>query len=369
MNGLTSTRAAVLATFGESVGIREFPVPPPDEGQIVVAVRYGGVCGTDVHLRAGFLRVPLPLVLGHEGVGTVVTCGNGAGEDYFGSPLRPGDQVMWSSSISCGRCVACGRREPTLCLRRSTYGVTLGLADHPGLSGSWAGHMVLRAGTTVVKLPDAVPPLAAASLACAGPTMVHALHDRRPVRPGDVVVVQGSGPVGLAAAALSHLAGAAQVILVGGPAERLDLAARSGFGDHHLDVEGPDGPEPALAAVMDLTGGKGADLVIECTGSPPAVAQGLRMAARGGAYLVVGQYTDRGDTEVNPHLIVYKQLDVLGSWGFTGAHLAEYVNLLPALTRRFDLEKLVVTYPLEAADQALDDVEAGAVMKAVLVAG
>ncbi len=80
---------------------------------------------------------------------------------------------------------------------------------------------------------------------------------------------------------------------------------------------------------MDRTRGHGADLVIECTGVPGAVDQGTRMARRGGSYLIVGQYTDAGNAWFNPHQIVHRQLDVLGSWAFTGAHLREYIRMLP----------------------------------------
>jgi threonine dehydrogenase-like Zn-dependent dehydrogenase len=107
--------------------------------------------------------------------------------------------------------------------------------------------------------------------------------------------------------------------------------------------------------------------VIECTGVPSAVDQGMRLARRGGSYLVVGQYTDGGDATINPHQIVYRQLDVVGSWAFTGAHLVEYVRLLPRLSERFDLPRLVTTYALADSSVALNDVAAGAVMKAVLV--
>jgi threonine dehydrogenase-like Zn-dependent dehydrogenase len=147
----------------------------------------------------------------------------------------------------------------------------------------------------------------------------------------------------------------------------LEQAARCGIGDAHVDVVGADDPDRALARVAELTGG-GADLVIECAGVPAAVAQGLRLARRGGSYLVVGQYTDAGDTPVNPHQIVYRQLEVIGSWAFTGAHLVRYVELLPALTARFDLAALATTYPLDGVAAAFDDLAAGAVLKAVLTA-
>ncbi|WP_432185251.1 zinc-binding dehydrogenase [Streptomyces tendae] len=362
-------RAVVLERFGEPLALRSFEVPAAGPGELVVACSYGGVCGTDVHLSQGHLGIPTPLVLGHEGLGTVHETGSGVGQDAEGTPLGVGDTVMWASSIACGVCVPCRQyREPTLCENRRTYGVNRPTTQTPALSGSWAEYIHLRAGTTVVRLPESVGPLAAMSLACAGPTMVHALYDRRPVRVGETVVVQGSGPVGLAAAAFAQLSGAARVILVGGPAARLDLARRAGIGDEHVDIVGggPEGAEKVLEHVRDLTGGRGADLVIECTGVPAAVAQGLGLARRGGSYLVVGQYTDAGDTPVNPHQIVHRQLDVIGSWAFTGAHLVDYIRLLPALTARFDLEALVTPYPLASADEAVAAVTAGSVMKAVL---
>ncbi|MFJ9441252.1 zinc-binding dehydrogenase [Kitasatospora sp. NPDC101235] len=194
---------------------------------------------------------------------------------------------------------------------------------------------------------------------------MHALFERRPVRLGETVVVQGSGPVGLAAAALARLSGAAKVVLVGGPEQRLRLAAKAGIGDVHIDIAGAADPQQVLAEVLAATGGHGADLVIECAGVPAAVAQGLSLVRRGGSYLVIGQYTDAGDTMLNPHQIVHRQLDVVGSWAFSGAHVIEYVRLLPALTESFDLAGLVTVFPLEAHAEALARVGDGSVMKAV----
>lgn len=327
------SRAVVLSGVRE-LAVREVEVPAAPEGGLVVRPSYAGICGTDLHLREGRLPVPTPLVLGHEGLGVV--------QESRMDGVGVGEVVMWASSVSCGRCAACVRfREPTLCGERKTYGVNR--------AGAWAEHIVLYAGTTVV--PASGDAVAAMALACAGPTMVHALTERRPVVVGERVVVQGAGPVGLAAAALAQLGGA-EVTIVGGPPGRLALARELGIGHAWAGI-GADVGE--------------ADLVIECAGVPDAVAQGLRMVRRGGAYLVVGQYTDAGDTVINPHQIVHRQLSVYGSWAFSGAHLAEYVRLLPDLTARFDLARLVTTYPLDEHARALDDVAAGRVLKAVLV--
>ncbi|QIZ01821.2 zinc-binding dehydrogenase [Streptomyces sp. S1D4-11] len=360
------SRALVLEEFDQPLKLREFDLPPAPAGGLVVACGYGGVCGTDLHLQKGHLAVPTPLVLGHEGLGVVHELGPGTGVDAAGRPLRVGDAVMWASSIACGVCVPCRQyREPTLCEQRRTYGVNRSTAEEPALSGAWAEHIVLRPGTTVVRLDPGVDQVAAMSLACAGPTVVHALHERRPVRLGETVLVQGSGPVGLAAAALAQLSGAGKVIIVGGPAERLRLAAEAGIGDVHIDIAGAATPQEVPAEVLEATGGLGADLVIECAGVPAAVAQGLSLARRGGSYLVIGQYTDAGDTVLNPHQIVFRQLDVIGSWAFSGAHLVEYVKLLPALTARFDLARLVTVFPLSDHAEALARVSDGSVMKAV----
>jgi threonine dehydrogenase-like Zn-dependent dehydrogenase len=359
----------VLRRFGEPLVLDEFDVPPAPEGGLVVASTYGGICGTDVHLQRGHLDVPTPLVLGHEGLGVVQELGPNLQRDVNGKPLREGDRVMWASSIACGRCRPCAvHRDSTLCVNRLTYGVNRPTTAEPALSGSWADCIYLRAGTTVVRVGDRIDPLDAMSLACAGPTVLRALLDRRPVRVGEVVLVQGSGPVGLAAAAFAELAGAAEVIVVGGPESRLRLAAELGIGSRHVNIVESADHDATIAGLVDLTEG-GADLVIECTGVPEAVGEGLRLVRRGGSYLVIGQYTDAGDTTINPHQIVYRNLDVVGSWAFTGGHLVQYMRLLPRLLERFHLGDLVTTYPLEDHATAMRDVANGSVMKAVLVSG
>jgi threonine dehydrogenase-like Zn-dependent dehydrogenase len=332
---------------------------------MTVACSYGGICGTDLHLSDGHLDVPTPLVLGHEGLGIVQEVGEGTLQDSNGAPLSVGDTVMWASSIACGTCFSCRTlREPTLCQNRRTYGVNRPTSERSALRGSWADAISLEAGTTVIKLPEDTDLVAAMSFACAGPTMIHALWERRPVKMGETVVVQGSGPVGLAAASLAQMAGA-HVILVGGPRERLEVARAAGIGDEHIDIL-DGGVETAQNEVLALTRGLGGDLVVECAGVPEAVEQGTRLVRRGGSYLIIGQYTDGGNTSFNPHQIVYRQLDIIGSWAFSGVHLAEYIRMLPALSSRFDLRSLVTVFTLQEVQQAMQQVSNGHVMKAVL---
>ncbi|MGK5638255.1 MFS transporter [Streptomyces sp. URMC 126] len=310
-NGRTG-RAVVLEEFGAPPALRGFPVPPAPADGTVLHRLYGGICGTDLHLQQGHLPIPTPLVLGHEGYGTVLELGPGGGLDALGEPLSVGDPVMWASSIACGLCPPCRlHREPTLCENRRTYGVNRTLADGVPLSGSWADHIVLQPGTTVVRTAPGVSPAAAMALACAGPTVVHALYERRPVRLGETVIVQAARWGWPLRPWLSS---------PGRHASSSWAARRSGWPRRPLPGSGtctwtswaPRTPRAVLREARAAAGPDGADLVIECAGVPDAVAQGLTLARRGGSYLVIGQYTDAGDTRLNPHQIVYRQLDGSG---------------------------------------------------------
>ncbi len=273
------------------------------------------------------------------------------------------------SNISCGECFSCAtEQQPSLCENRKVYGINQSSATWPHLSGAWAEQMYLQPGSTVVKLPAGAEAQDVIALGCAGPTVTHALGVAAP-RAGDVVVVQGSGPVGLASAMLATLAGAGKVVLVGGPANRLETARRMGIGDVHVDVFATT-PEERLARVLSETQDRsGADFVVEATGVPSAVAEGIDFARRAATYLVVGQYTDQGATMINPHHITRKQLRVLGSWAFSAADHLAYVASVPALAERFDLSSLVTHYPLAEADRALADMRSGDALKPVLLPG
>jgi threonine dehydrogenase-like Zn-dependent dehydrogenase len=364
----TISRGAVLREFNQPLTVDEAEVPDPEPGALVARVVYGGVCGTDVHLHHGNLPIPTPLILGHEAVGRVWKLGAGVESDFSGAPLREGDLIVWSSNIPCGQCYWCViERERTLCTTRKVYGVNQRFDEWPRLSGGWADYIYLQPGSGVFRVPDGISPEQAIALGCAGPTTAHGVLEIAPVAVGETVVVQGSGPVGMAAAMYAHLSGAARVIVVGGPANRLDLARQLGVGDVHLDIFETTDPAERIKRVLEETpGGRGADVVLECAGVPAAVAEGFEYARRNARYLVLGQYTDRGTTPINPHVITRKQLKISGSWAFAEAHYSRYVQSLPQLAARFDLARLVTPYPLADANQALADVAAGRVMKAVL---
>jgi threonine dehydrogenase-like Zn-dependent dehydrogenase len=179
-------------------------------------------------------------------------------------------------------------------------------------------------------------------------------------------VIQGSGPVGLSALVFASLAGALRVLVVGAPALRLQAARRLGA-DDTLDI-GDAPPEGRVAWVRDRTGGRGADVVIEASGNPAAVVEGLEMVRDAGRYVVVGQYTDSGDVTINPHRHLNRRhATVLGCWGYEYTHLHRAMLLMAQNRTRFAWSSLVTReYALADAGQALQDMEAQAVVKALI---
>ena len=203
---------------------------------------------------------------------------------------------------------------------------------------------------------------------CGLPTGFHAV-ERAGIAMGDTVVVQGSGPVGLNAAIFAQLSGALRVFVVGAPKERLDAARRLGVEDT-LDITVRD-PAARAAWVRDRTAGRGADVVIEASGNPAAVPEGLEMLRDGGRYVVVGQYTDSGDATLNPHRHINRRhATILGCWGYEFSHLHRSLAMMAKHTARFRWRELITReYPLEKAAEALADMEKLSVVKALIRPG
>jgi threonine dehydrogenase-like Zn-dependent dehydrogenase len=340
----------------------------PEPDCVVAAVTHAGVCGTDLHIHNGRMNVPLPLVPGHEASGRIVRVGEGFSADATGAPLGVGDRIAWMSNIPCGSCFYCAsEQQPSLCASRRVYGINQSLETAPTFSGGWAEEIYLQPGSTIVRLPDTTTGEDVVALGCAGPTISHLFNSVVEPRPGDVVLVQGSGPVGLAAAMFAKLSGAAKVILVGGPAGRLEIARSLGAADVFVDIFASSPEERVEAVRAHTTNRRGADLTIEATGVPSAVSEGIDMTRPNGALAVVGQYTDNGETPINPHHITRKQLRVLGSWAFGAADFIAYVRAVPQLADRFGVAAIVSTYDLDDVNQALRNMREGRVVKPVLL--
>jgi threonine dehydrogenase-like Zn-dependent dehydrogenase len=389
MSSFSTARAAVLEQFRSPLTLREFPLPPKLEpGGALVRVEMAGICGTDVHLWKGELPIGLPIILGHETVGRIEQMGDGLDRDWTGHALKIGDRVTWNSATSCGRCFYCAeKQQPTRCPQRRAYGIGYRCDAAPHFLGGYAELHYLRPTTTIFRLPDDLATESVIGAGCALITAIHgvericsgsgasadptALH-KMPVLPAlwrDRVVVQGAGPVGIAALAVAKNAGAKQLIVIGGPKHRLELA-RSFGAEHVLDIDEVREPAARLEAVRQWTGGHGADVVLECVGSPVAVVEGVELCRDGGKYLVLGHYCDAGPVAFNPHVITRKQLQVFGSWSSEPRHLHAAIEFLRVYPREYPFASMVShRFGLDQANQALQTTASWQSAKSVIVPG
>ncbi|MCG8403590.1 MAG: zinc-binding dehydrogenase [Phycisphaerales bacterium] len=362
-----TAQAAVMTAFQKPINVHEYAVPAElAPGDVLVKVTLAGVCGTDVHLHEGQLNVPLPLIMGHETVGTVEAVG-GECNDWLGKALHVGDRVSWTVGMPCGTCKYCRlHRLPSRCANRKAYGVNTPCDHPPHFLGGYAQYHHLREGTAIFKLHDDLPSEALIGAGCALVTAVHG-YERMPLRWAESVVVQGAGPVGLAAIALASDAGARPLIVIGGPKERLERCRRFGA-DLTIDIDEVKDPAKRRGIVLEHTEGLGADVVVECVGHPAAVSEGWELARDGGRYMVLGQYCDAGPTSLNPHLITRKELEIHGSYGSEPQHWAKALAFLRDRGDRFPFHELIThRFQLDQVNQALEEVAHWRTGKAVIL--
>src|SRR5438132_5738824 len=199
---MSEAKAAVLEEFNAPLVLRKFPLPAALEpGAALARTEMAGICGTDVHLWKGQLPISLPVILGHETVGRLEAIGEGLERDWTGQPLKAGDRVTWTSSASCGQCYYCAEKgQPTRCPQRRAYGIGYRCDQPPHLLGGYAEFHCLQPGTNIFKLPEDLPTEAMIGAGCALITAIHGA-ERTGIPWRDTVVVQGAGPVRIAALA------------------------------------------------------------------------------------------------------------------------------------------------------------------------
>src|SRR6185369_11123136 len=265
------------------------PSPKLENGAALLRTLYSEVCGTDVHLHHGKLDIPYPVIPGHVSVGVIEGIG-GKVTDINKNALKEGDVVTFLDvHETCNNCYQClVARQPTRCPSRKVYGISYSARD--GLLGGWSEAIWMKPGVKMIKLPKDLAPETFIGGGCGLVTALHAV-DMAELRLGESVAVLGVGPVGQSIVAFASLSGAGDVVAIGAPQDRLDFAKRMGataaFG---LDMS----PDARLDAVRQLTGSRGVDVVIEASGSPDAITQGLDMVRDGGRMVVCGHYTDNG---------------------------------------------------------------------------
>jgi len=286
---------------------------------VLIRVRAVGVCGSDIHIyRGARLDIVPPVILGHEACGTVEQIGSEVNEFHVG------DRVVIEDGFPCKRCYFCKRGLFSYC--RDVKGIGY------QIDGAYAEYIAVPK-ECLLKLPDEVTFEEGAlidSLACT----IHGV-ERANVQMGDTAVIFGAGAAGLCFVQLLKLRGAARVVVVdtGRVRKKLELAKQ--FGAEEIITSNRN----SLAEeVMRSTCGIGADLVIEASGDPNAIALGARLLRMGGRLIVYATY-ERLLENLDPNQIIQKELDILGSFGSTGSTYATAINLIAS--KRVELKSMI----------------------------
>ncbi|MQY83474.1 zinc-binding dehydrogenase [archaeon] len=364
-------KAAILEGV-EKLKIVDYPEPEVEPNALILKTELCGVCGTDMHLYAGNMAIPFPVIPGHEFVGIIDEIGEKATSmEVKGKPLAEGDRVVVVPGTNrfCGDCYFCRfmPHKPTLCTNRRVLGVNMTSAEPPHLLGGWADKIYVDAEHFwVYRVPDEVPPEVAV---LTEPMAVSSRAFERAYAPGlptfgegfgvgGTVAVQGAGAIGLLTVATAKMAGAGKIMVIDMVDERLKMAERLGA-DEVIDMRVYTTSAERVEEVNRLTNGLGADVVVECVGVPAAFPEGIDMTRRGGKFVEVGHYTDPGTVPVNPHTICFKDMDVLGSWTYPPTQFGTVLELMRQSMGRLPLDEVVTkVYGVAEAQTAIDDLKA-----------
>jgi threonine dehydrogenase-like Zn-dependent dehydrogenase len=371
--------AATLVKPGK-YEIREYPLPEPASGCVLIRMEMSGICGTDKHTFQGYTaqyggrHLEFPIIQGHENVGTIAAIGgDGKYADFEGVALREGDRVVVGANVACGECYYCRHDFPYYCCEKTTdYGNNLSAKNPPYLFGGWSQYMYVVPGSFLVKVPDDLPSevavlteIFAVSVGLDRAKQMSAFPNES-FRFDDTVVVLGVGPLGMCFLMKARMLGAGTIIAVDKSEYRLTFAKRLGA-DFAVNV-GTMSKEQRLRMVKDLTHGRGADMVIECAGVPEAVPEALEMLRVGGLLVEAGNFSDLGEVPISPHRhICAKNARILGVGGEEPAAYGPGMRQMARYMKNYPLQEFVShRYGLRDVDAAMKKSVEAESMKVVM---
>lgn len=362
-------RAALFFGPGRPYEITELPVPDPEPGAVVVRITRANICGSDLHIwrgdgSLGAMARPEGRIIGHEMTGVVHKLGAGVTTDWAGLPLVEGDRVAYQYFAPCGRCRSCVRGMSEAC-RHSFRAMNGKPAEFPHFRGAYADYFYATPQMAMYKVPDVVTDTMVAGVNCALAQVIMGL-ERVSVGMGDRVVIQGAGGLGIYATAIARERGAEQIIVIDGIEDRLALARAMGA-TTVLDMRSLATVEERVAAVRELTGGWGADVVCELVGHGAAIAEGLRMVGVGGRYLEIGTFFTGTTVAIDPGFLVQGNIRLESVASYDARSLQHALSFLERRAGDLPLDELVVDYPLERINEAFEDQNEGRVTRASLV--
>lgn len=292
--------------------------------------------------------------LGHRGIDLLA----GDKEDVFGRPINEGDMIIWDRGHVCGHCPYCTvKDQPYLCLYREVYGITE--------DGCHTTHLILKAGTRIIKVDQDIKPELLVPAGCFGATAAHAV-EMAGIKPGDTVVIYGPGPLGIFAVALSSRQGASNIIVIGTRRSRWRLDLTKEFGATDIMTIDETNLKERIAFIKSRTHSLGASVVIDCAGTKESIEEGVKVLMRGGSYLLPGLAAPLGKIGIDfYHHVVRANIRIQGVWVSDTSHLHQAVQLI--LAGRYPFEKLIThVFSLKEVDRAMQAVASRQALKAVL---
>jgi S-(hydroxymethyl)mycothiol dehydrogenase len=355
-------KGVVARGKGQPVELTTVLVPDPGPGEAVVRVQACGVCHTDLHYREGGINDDFPFLLGHEAAGVVETVGEGVTE------VAPGDFVVLNWRAVCGQCRACRRGRPWYCFATHNASQRMTLSDGTPLSpalgiGAFAEKTLVHAGQCT-KVDPAAKPEVAGLLGCGVMAGLGAALNTGAAGRGDSVAVIGCGGVGCGAIAGARLAGAATIVAVDVDERKLASARELGA-THTVDAR----IEDPVEAIRALTGGNGADLVVDAVGRPETYTQAFYARDLAGTVVLVGVPTPEMRLEL-PLLDVFGRGGALkSSWYGDCLPSRDFPMLIDLhLQGRLPLDKFVSeTIALDDVEQSFGAMQRGDVLRSVVV--
>ena len=336
-----------LVKTGPGVGnveIREVEVPKVGNDQVLIEVKAAGFCGTDYHIYYDEYKSNPPVTLGHEVAGLIAETGKNV------TGLKPGDRVTSETYFqTCGHCPMCRGGKPNLCPERISIGSMT--------NGAMTKYLLVPAGN-VHLLPENVE-LAAGSLTEPLACVVHSVLDTANVRPGDLAVVSGPGPIGLLAAQVVKQCGARTMVVgVANDRARLDLALELGA-DGVIVAD----QEDAGQIIADLTAGQGADVVCECAGAEASVNSCLKLVRRAGQYVQIGLAGKGINFEIDQ--VIFKEIPIRGGFATIPSSWKRALRLMELGSVK-TAPLISHTLPITEWEKALEIFEAKSGLKIVL---
>ena len=338
----------------ERFEVKEYPIPPLGDDDILVRVEGCGVCGTDAH---EFKRDPfnlIPVALGHEGTGEIVAMGKNVRKDSAGKDLHIGDKVVTCMIF---------RDDPEITmfdLNKQNVGDAdvYGLLpdDDYHLNGWFSDYIFIRGGSTIFNVSDL--DLDSRILIEPSAVLVHAVERAKTtgiLKFNSRVAVQGCGPIGLLCIAVLRTMGIENITAVDGNAGRLEFAKRLGA-SKTVNFNDYQGIEALTKGVSDSFGGHLADFAFQCTGNPKAHSNIYKFIRNGGGLCELGFFVNGGDAQINPHFdLCSKEINLVGSWVYT---LRDYGTTFDFLKRAKGIglpvsELITHRFPLQDINEAL----------------